>query len=90
MSLNKFSRRGIYPSAIWEVNDYPGLIIYRQDVGSKWQIGFMGLTDDATSFSRKLYNTPGLRKGYFHTRKEALQAVEVAVLFASSAITTHS
>lgn len=84
MKLSKFSARDEYPSAIWEVDDYPGLIVYRQEANSYWQVGFMGFHSPDTESARRLCDIPGVGDARFQTRTQALQAIQVALILQSA------
>lgn len=74
--LSKTTVKGKWPSAIWEIVDYPTLVVYQNY--RQWHLSLLGITEDAVPEAQRAMQK--LEKQVFATRREALQALEVALL----------
>lgn len=77
MNLHKIIDCGQWPSAVWQVEGLPCVIILKTSTASGWSVGLFGETREQTEQSRQV--AARLDKQSFHTRRDALQAVEVAL-----------
>ena len=75
--LKKSLERGEWPSAIWLVDGYPNLVIYAN--GNTWYISMMGPSEENNPQALRILDR--VEHQEFRTRKEAVQAVQAALLF---------
>jgi hypothetical protein len=75
--LQKTIGRKSWPSAIWKLVDYPNLIVYRNS-DRRWYASMLGLDEEASLVALRALSR--VEKHTFVTRREAVQALRVALM----------